>query len=183
MDIEFTELVTGYRIRKSTDDFFVDIYLYDSLSSGAGYAVSIANEIGLLLEKTDFLLKDCDCQSACHNCLKHYRNQFAHGMLDRFAALELLNWGIYGRLANEISFKEQVNYIAPLCSILENSGYKSQIGEAGMLVSDHRRRCEIIVYPAMWVEPYCEGKIYISDTCLKYAKPYAIQKIMDSFCQ
>lgn len=183
LDIEFTELVTGYRIRKSTDDFFVDIYLYDSLSSGAGYAVSIANEIGLLLEKTDFLLKDCDCQSACHNCLKHYRNQFAHGMLDRFAALELLNWGIYGRLANEISFKEQVNYIAPLCSILENSGYKIQIGEAGMLVSDHRRRCEIIVYPAMWVEPYCEGKIYISDTCLKYAKPYAIQKIMDSFCQ
>ena len=41
LDIEFTEHVTGYRIRQNRAGDFVDIYLYDSLSSGAGYAVSI----------------------------------------------------------------------------------------------------------------------------------------------
>ena len=41
LDIEFTELVTGYRIRQNRAGDFVDIYLYESLSSGAGYAVSI----------------------------------------------------------------------------------------------------------------------------------------------
>lgn len=182
LDIEFTELVTGYRIRKGTNDFFVDIYLYDNLSSGAGYAVSIAKEIDLLLEKTKILLEDCDCQSACHNCLKHYRNQFAHGMLDRFAALDLMNWGIHNQLADEIPIKEQAGYILPLCSILENSGYKVQLGETAILVSDQQRTCELVVYPAMWVEPCGAGKIYISDACLKYAKPYAVQKIMGTFC-
>ena len=181
LDIEFTELVTGYRIRKSANDFYVDIYLYDNLSSGAGYAVSIAKEIDLLLEKTNALLEDCDCQSACHNCLKHYRNQFAHGMLDRFAALDLLNWGIHNQLSDEISFQKQADYISPLCSILENSGYKIQLDATGIIASNQQKRLEIVVYPAMWVEPLETGKIFISDACLKYAKPYAVQKIVDSF--
>lgn len=34
-----------------------------------------------------------DCGNACYKCLKHYRNQHVHGMLDRFSALQLLDWG------------------------------------------------------------------------------------------
>ena len=49
LDIEFTELVTGYRLRQNEEGSFVDLYLYDSLSSGAGYAVSIESEIDSLL--------------------------------------------------------------------------------------------------------------------------------------
>lgn len=41
LDIEFTELVTGYRVRQNRNGDFVDIYLYDSLSSGAGYALAL----------------------------------------------------------------------------------------------------------------------------------------------
>lgn len=90
LDIEFTELVAGYRLRENTNGFFVDIYLYDSLSSGAGYAGSVANEIERLLKETELLLQNCDCGGSCHKCLKHYRNQHVHGLLDRVAALELL---------------------------------------------------------------------------------------------
>ena len=89
LDIEFTELVTGYRVRQSGAGDFVDIYLYDSLSSGAGYAVSIESSIQKLLEKTRDLLNGCTCDSACHKCLKHYRNQYIHSGLDRKAALDI----------------------------------------------------------------------------------------------
>lgn len=41
LDIEFTELVTGYRIRQNRAGDFVDIYLYDSLSSGAAMPLAL----------------------------------------------------------------------------------------------------------------------------------------------
>ena len=61
LDIEFTELVTGFRIRQNQNGVFVDIYLYDSLSSGAGYAVSIESSIQELLRKSRDLLSGCTC--------------------------------------------------------------------------------------------------------------------------
>lgn len=181
LDIEFSELVTGYRLRANTSGFFADIYLYDNLSSGAGYAVRVAREIGKLLRKTELLLNDCDCQSSCHNCLKHYRNQFVHGMLDRFAALDLLKWGIDGSLANELSPEAQKSYLSPLRRILEDSGCRVWQDAEGVILSHGLQKKRLVVYPAMWAEPANAGKIYISNGCLKYAKPYAVQKIMDSF--
>ena len=181
LDIEFSELVTGYRLRANTSGFFADIYLYDNLSSGAGYAVRVAREIGKLLRKTELLLNDCDCQSSCHSCLKHYRNQFVHGMLDRFAALDLLKWGIDGSLANELSPEAQKSYLSPLRRILEDSGCRVWQDAEGVILSHGLQKKRLVVYPAMWAEPANAGKIYISNGCLKYAKPYAVQKIMDSF--
>ena len=37
----------------------------------------------------------------------------------------------------------------------------------------------IVIYPAMCVEPRKNGTIYISDIYAKIARPYAIRKIMD----
>lgn len=36
---------------------------------------------------------------------------------------------------------------------------------------------ELRVYPAMWKKPEEPECIFVSDSCLKYAKPYAIQQI------
>ncbi len=118
LDIEFTELVTGYRQRGTS----IDIYMYDSLSSGAGYAVSIAKQINVLLDKAKELLSGCDCDSACYKCLKHYRNQHVHGILDRFYALQLLDWGIHGNKEGDIPVSKQWDLLRPLTSILKSSG-------------------------------------------------------------
>ncbi|MCD7907157.1 MAG: DEAD/DEAH box helicase [Clostridium sp.] len=179
LDVEFTELVTGYRLRENYKGTFVDIYLYDSLSSGAGYAVSVADEIELLLDKVEELLRNCDCENACHNCLKHYRNHHVHGLLDRFAALELLDWGRKGILAQAISNEKQVVYVHTLTHILDMSGCKINILPDSITVCRQGKQKQIVVYPAMWVEPYSKDTIFISDSLIKYAKPYAIQKIIE----
>ncbi|WWR14997.1 DUF1998 domain-containing protein [Lachnospiraceae bacterium JLR.KK008] len=57
LNIEFMELVTGYRLRENAKGFFVDIYLYDSLSSGAGYADSVSEEIEWLLDEVKYFCK------------------------------------------------------------------------------------------------------------------------------
>ena len=179
LDVEFTELVTGYRLRTGSVASYVDIYLYDSLSSGAGYAVSVADVIAELLTDMKELLSSCDCGSACSKCLKHYRNQYVHGMLDRFAALQLLEWGVDGINASPIKPEKQIKMIMPLVNILKQSGCEI-IADGEITATGRRNTKKVVVYPAMWVEPYASGTVFVSDAYIKYAKPYAVQKILDN---
>lgn len=180
LDVEFTELVTGYRLRESTRMAYVDVYLYDSLSSGAGYAVSVSNAIESLLSQTESLLAGCDCEDACYKCLKHYRNQYVHGLLDRHAALDLLRWGKTGERAKELLFKTQEKLLKPLTLILKQMGCILVFDNNSIFVKRGNKEKKVIVYPAMWVEPIEKETIFISDAYLKYAKPYALQKIVES---
>lgn len=181
LDVDFTELVTGSRYRQNKSGSFIDIYLYDSLSSGAGYAVSIKDSINEVLQDVYTLLSDCDCNGACYNCLKHYRNQFVHGYLNRHSALELLNWGVHGIKPEPLDVAEQAGLIEPLRNILAESGYSVTITNNSIVVEKSASKKQIIVYPAIWKEPKAKGMIYVSDILLKYAKPYALEKIISGF--
>lgn len=180
LDVEFTELVTGYRLRKGFDKTFVDIYLYDSLSSGAGYAVSVAESINDLLFEMEEMLRSCSCESACFKCLKHYRNQFVHGLLDRYAALDLLLWGTEGKRSSPIPHKMQTEMIMSLENILINSGCTISVNEDEIVAEVGAVRKKVVIYPAMWSEPTESNTIFISDAYIRYAKPYAVQKILDA---
>lgn len=180
LDVEFTELVTGYRLRQNEQGTFVDIYLYDSLSSGAGYSSTIAQSIDTVLEKVKELLLDCDCDSACHKCLMHYRNQNVHGLLNRFAALDMLNWGIDGKLPEAYSIEKQTELFSTLTNILERENYNVEKSSNGIMINKDGACKRIIVYPSMLREPDDSENIYISDGLLKYAKPIALKKITDT---
>ena len=178
LDIEFTELVTGYRIRENAEGAFVDIYLYDNLSSGAGYAVGVAPMIGILLSKTSDILKGCTCRDACFKCLKHYRNQNVHSLLNRFYALQLLEWGRSGKLAPELGPVEQYEMILPIKNILEMEGIRIEKNGSKIFASyPEGRRKEIIVYPSMWRQPVKDNTIYLSDGLLRHFKPYAVKTV------
>ncbi len=177
LDIEFTELVTGYRVRQNFNGDYIDIYLYDSLSSGAGYAVSIEDSIQKLLDKTRALLSECTCDTACNKCLKHYRNQYIHGLLDRKAALELLNWGEFGIREGILSFANQKKALRPLEQILRISGIQLTFVEDSISVESKRCKKKVCIYPAMWRKPVKEDTIFVSDALVKYAKPYALKQI------
>ena len=183
LDIEFTELIAGYRMRRNTNGVFFDVYLYDSLSSGAGYSANVAKEILPLLSQATSILENCDCDSACHKCIKHYRNQNIHGQLDRFAALQLIQWCRDGSLAKEIPHRTQIEYINQIKDILNFSGIICEITDKDIIISNGAIKKKIIVYPAMWKVYSDDSTVNISDSILKYAKPYAVEKILKSFKQ
>ena len=138
-----------------------------------------ADVIDELLSDMKELLSSCDCGSACSKCLKHYRNQYVHGMLDRFAALQLLEWGIEGIKASPINPEKQISMIKPLTSILKQSGCEI-FTDSEITAIGHRSKKKIVIYPAMWVEPHASNTVFVSDAYIKYAKPYAVQRILDN---
>ena len=180
LDVEYTELVTGFRCRSTESGFSIDIYIYDSLSSGAGYAVGVADKINDILSDVKNMLQSCDCHSACHKCLKHQRNMIFHGILDRFAALDLLRWGVTGELADSIAISHQQELVRPLNGILSQYGFDVEYDSSGIAITKDGRRKILEIYPSMWIEPKDKKKIYISDAYIKFAKPYAVKKIIDS---
>lgn len=179
LDVEFTELMTGYRVRKNQTGAYIDVYIYDSLSSGAGYAVAVASVMPEVLERAEILLKGCDCENACYNCLKHYRNQNVHGMLDRFAALDLLNWAKDNSLAPMPSIDMQKKLLAPLGNVLKYADIILSANGDELSVKKNLFHKALKIYPAMWKKPEAKDTIYISDACVKYAKPSAVKKIID----
>lgn len=180
LDIEFTELVAGYRMRKNSKGAFFDVYLYDSLSSGAGYAVNLEKSFDRLLDRTKQIL-DCTCDDACHNCLKHYRNQYIHDRLDRNAAMELLNWGQYGTVADDLSIEDQKKSISSLSDILGFSGYAVDYVDDTITITHKGVTKHLVIYPSMRIPMEESDVIYIKDSYVKYAKPYAVRVIKNSF--
>ena len=156
------------------------ILLYDALSSGAGYSVSLADNIETLLQKTEEILA-CDCDTACHKCLKHYGNQQVHGSLDRAAAMELLQWGRRGQIASDISTNKQISLFKPLESIVRSYGIDVCYDDGRIDINQHGMTKYITIYPAMKIEPVENDSVFISDQQIKYAKPFAVKKILDVF--
>lgn len=100
-------------------------------------------------------------------------------MLDRFAALQLLEWGVHGTKAHSIKPEKQVNLIKPLTNILKQSGCEIS-ADSEITAIGRRSQKKVVIYPAMWVEPHAVNTIFVSDAYIKYAKPYAVQKILDN---
>jgi ATP-dependent helicase YprA (DUF1998 family) len=66
------------------------LYLYDLLPGGAGYARAVGNAIEQVLAAAEALLAGCDCTTSCYRCIRHYGNNYIHASLDRHLALALL---------------------------------------------------------------------------------------------
>ncbi len=48
------------------------------------------------------------------------------------------------------------------------------------MVRKRERQKRVVVYPAMWMEPFEKDVIYVGDFYAKYARPYAVQKIIEN---
>lgn len=68
------------------------LYLYDLLPGGAGYARAVGDALTEVLQATRLLLTGCDCPSSCYRCIRHYGNNWIHASLDRHLALGLLRY-------------------------------------------------------------------------------------------
>lgn len=118
LDVESEDICCGYRIIDREDRHVVEVFMYDSLSSGAGYSSEIALRSKELLSVTHDYLEQCNCESSCYRCLRNYGNRMIHDDLDRFCALELLNWALYEKLPDSLSLEQQKKLLEPLTSII-----------------------------------------------------------------
>ena len=107
-------------------------------------------------------------------------NQHIHNVLDRKAALDLLNWGETGTRASAISCENQRHLLKSLKQILQLSGVRIDVSHETVWAEGCYGKKKVIVYPAMWKKPVEENTIFVSDVYLKYAKPYALKTIVDS---
>ena len=69
--------------------------------------------------------------------------------------------------------------IMPLANILKQSGCEI-IADGDITAIRRRRTKKVVIYPAMWVEPHAVNTIFVSDAYIKYAKPYAVEKILEN---
>jgi Zn ribbon nucleic-acid-binding protein len=77
-----------------------EIYMYDSLSGGAGFSQKAGGYGEKLFRKALDKLENCPdgCDASCYSCLRSFRNRRVHPHLDRFIGSSLLQYVLDGEL-------------------------------------------------------------------------------------
>lgn len=97
LELEANELQAEYRPALTPEGragLEAEIYIYDTLPGGAGFAKRVG-EIGLpIFEDALKLLEVCpdNCDRSCYRCLRSYKNKFEHDLLDRHLGASLLRF-------------------------------------------------------------------------------------------
>lgn len=100
LELEANELQAEYRPALTPEGragLEAEIYLYDTLPGGAGFAKRVG-DIGLpIFEDALKLLVKCpdDCDRSCYRCLRSYKNKFEHDLLDRHLGASLLRFVLH----------------------------------------------------------------------------------------
>lgn len=112
----------------------------------------------------------------------HYWNQRVHGLLDRFAAIELLNWCEDSIMAEKLSYAEQDKYIQPLLDL--SAEFKIYGDGKEHYIEYKGKKRMLVVYPVMWSENsemIPSEALAIPDKMIKYALPKVDAKIRNEF--
>lgn len=175
LDVEFNEIKSGYRIRYGKKQTYLDVFLFDSLSSGAGYCSMVADAAGELLQTTLDFLKSCTCEKSCHKCLNHFWNQRVQDTMDRHAAIDVLNWCAYNKLADPLSVRQCELLVKPIEELLNTDSSQSlsieRCGNDYYVVKGPAKK-RLFFYPAMWsreVSFIPADCIAVSDMSVKYS--------------
>lgn len=103
LDIEPGELMAEYRPSLTPEGMVglkAEIFLYDTLPGGAGFASQLVSRGGELFQRALELMQECpeQCSASCYRCLRSFKNKFEHSLLDRHVGAELLSYLIDGTL-------------------------------------------------------------------------------------
>ena len=101
LEIEGGELMASFRPALTPDGIRgaeAEIFLYDLLPGGAGFAGQLADCGPELFNRALELVKNCpeNCDASCYRCLRSFKNKFEHALLDRHVGAELLEYLISG---------------------------------------------------------------------------------------
>lgn len=104
LQIDPGELKVGVRPAHRPDGrIHGEVFLYDDVPGGAGYARAIDQNLEEILKKALAPSMKCDnpeCTGACYHCLLDYSNQFIHSLLDRELGGAILEYLLHGTKPN-----------------------------------------------------------------------------------
>jgi hypothetical protein len=88
--VQIPEVGQAVRVRKPDDTH--DLLIYDPMQGGSGLLDQMLSRWQELIAMAKNLLAGCvqNCDTACYACLKTFRNQFYHDLLNRHDALALM---------------------------------------------------------------------------------------------
>lgn len=103
LEIEPGELMAEYRpslTPEGREGLKAEIFLYDTLPGGAGFASQLVGCGTELFQRALRLVKTCpeNCDASCYRCLRSFKNKFEHSLLDRHVAAELIEYLLTGTL-------------------------------------------------------------------------------------
>ncbi|MCW5232493.1 DEAD/DEAH box helicase [Verminephrobacter eiseniae] len=156
LDIDIREINAGFRFIHQGDDNLADIFVYDTLFGGAGYATQARELFSNVMTRAETLLSRCRCSSSCDKCLRHYGNRFHHSILDRHLALDLLRFIRDGALPDRPSLDEQRSALKPLCNMMKLAGWSmGNSPVAPYAVVKEGRRIELFSFPSLVDPKHC----------------------------
>ena len=105
LELEPGELMAEFRpalTPAGTTGLEAEVFLYDTLPGGAGFATQLPEAPVKLFQAALDLLSNCEegCDASCYRCLRSFKNKFEHGLLDRHVGAQLLQYLIDGQLAD-----------------------------------------------------------------------------------
>lgn len=158
LDIDPAEFGSSFRVVPAMQEQarMLDIFLYDTLSGGAGYAEAASRNLPEILSATLDLLNNCSCDTSCTECLNHFHNQHIQSRLDRKLGASLLLYAIYGQEPCCPSPEAQVSMMSQLRASLELDGFnciEKGIPEIPLLVERDGRRIALGCYPGLLGRP------------------------------
>ncbi|WP_040259139.1 DEAD/DEAH box helicase [Pseudomonas massiliensis] len=154
LDLDPSEFGSGFRIDPGVqgEAKILEVFLYDTLSGGAGYAEIAAKYIEEILVATLRLLESCDCETSCTECLNHFHNQHLQHRLDRHLGAMLLKYAVHGIEPGCAALDEQWQTLSQLRASLELDGYQCTFGVVAsvpMLVERNGRSLAVGCFPGL----------------------------------
>ena len=129
LDIDPAEFGSGFRMWHPSAENWLrfDVYLFDTLAGGAGYAEQAGVELDGVLAEVEKRLEGCTCNTSCQTCLRHYGNRMAHERLDRYLALHLVKYIRSGTFPQTDNQERQAELLRPLQRMFELEGYETEL--------------------------------------------------------
>lgn len=97
LEIEPGELMAEYRpslTSEGREGLKAEIFLYDTLPGGAGFASQLVEHGNALFQRALKLMRTCpeNCDASCYRCLRSFKNRIEHRLLDRHVGAELIEY-------------------------------------------------------------------------------------------